>query len=171
VEYSLFGTSLGLNLADGTLAFRGHRNHIAAINEVFKAGSLEKMVQKGRLKSGIIYDCITHKVPYILAGSIRDDGPLPGVITDSVNAQLSYRKILKGVDVVLMISTMLHSIAVGNLLPSTVKVIAVDITPSSVTKLLDRGSGQAVGLVSDVGTFLPLLVDFLEDLKRLEGHH
>ena len=171
VEYSLFGTSLGLNLADGTLAFRGHRNHIAAINEVFKAGSLEKMVQKGRLKSGIIYDCIAHQVPYILAGSIRDDGPLPGVITDSVNAQLSYQKILKGVDVVLMISTMLHSIAVGNLLPSTVKVIAVDITPSSVTKLLDRGSGQAVGLVSDVGTFLPLLVDFLEDLKRSEGHH
>jgi hypothetical protein len=126
------------------------------------------MVQKGRLKSGIIYDCITHKVPYILAGSIRDDGPLPGVITDSVNAQLSYRKILKGVDVVLMISTMLHSIAVGNLLPSTVKVIAVDITPSSVTKLLDRGSGQAIGLISDVGTFLPLLVDFLENLKRSE---
>jgi len=166
VEYSLFGTSLGLNLADGTLASRGHRNHIEAINEVFKAGSLEKMSQKGKLKSGIIYECIKHKVPYILAGSIRDDGPLPGVITDSVKAQLAYREVLKKVDVVLMISTMLHSIAVGNLLPSTVKVIAVDITPSSVTKLLDRGSGQAIGLISDVGTFLPLLVDFLDKLKQ-----
>ena len=168
VEYSLFGTSLGLNLADGTLASRGHRNHIAAINEVFKAGSLEKMSQTGKLKSGIIYECIKHKVPYILAGSIRDDGPLPGVITDSVKAQLAYREVLKKVDVVIMVSTMLHSIAVGNLLPSTVKVIAVDITPSSVTKLLDRGSGQAIGLISDVGTFLPLLVDFLENLKRSE---
>ena len=166
VEYSLFGTSLGLNLADGTLASRGHRNHIEAINEVFKAGSLEKMLQKGRLKCGIIYECIKNNVPYILAGSIRDDGPLPGVITDSVQAQLAYKQVLKDVNVVLMISTMLHSIAVGNLLPSTVKVIAVDITPSSVTKLLDRGSGQAVGLVSDVGTFLPLLVNFLEQLKK-----
>jgi hypothetical protein len=124
------------------------------------------MLQKGRLKSGIIYECIKNNVPYILAGSIRDDGPLPGVITDSVQAQLAYKQVLKDVNVVLMISTMLHSIAVGNLLPSTVKVIAVDITPSSVTKLLDRGSGQAVGLVSDVGTFLPLLVNFLEQLKK-----
>jgi len=126
------------------------------------------MVRKGRLKSGIIYECVTHEVPYVLAGSIRDDGPLPEVITDTVEAQLKYREMLEKVDAVLMISTMLHSIAVGNLLPSTVKVIAIDITPSSVTKLLDRGSGQAVGLVSDVGTFLPLLVNYLEDLEHLK---
>lgn len=168
VEYSLFRTSLGMNIADGTAAFRGHRNHMVAINEVFKAGSLEAAVRKGVLKSGIIYECIANDVPFILAGSIRDDGPLPGVITDSVEAQLKYKEALKRVDVVLMISTMLHSIAVGNMLPSTVKVIAVDITPSSVTKLLDRGSGQTVGLVSDVGTFLPILVGYLEVLKRSE---
>jgi hypothetical protein len=157
-----------MNIADGTAAFRGHRNHMVAINEVFKAGSLEAAVRKGVLKSGIIYECIANDVPFILAGSIRDDGPLPGVITDSVEAQLKYKEALKRVDVVLMISTMLHSIAVGNMLPSTVKVIAVDITPSSVTKLLDRGSGQTVGLVSDVGTFLPILVGYLEVLKRSE---
>ena len=103
-----------------------------------------------------------------MAGSIRDDGPLPGVLTDSVEAQLRYKDVLRGVDVVLMISTLLHSIAVGNMLPSTVKVIAVDINPSSVTKLLDRGSGQAVGLVSDVGTFLPILGGYLVDLRRSE---
>lgn len=166
VEYSLFGTSLGLNLANGTSAFRGNRNHIESINEVFKAGSLEEMVRKGHLKSGIIYECIKNDVPFILAGSIRDDGPLPGVITDSVDAQKKYSELLKGVNVVLMLSTMLHSIAVGNLIPSTVKVIAVDITPSSVTKLLDRGSGQAIGLVSDVGSFLPLLVGFLNNMNN-----
>ena len=166
VEYSLFGTSLGLNLSDGTSAVRGNRNHIDSINEVFKVGSLEEMVRTGCLKSGIIYECIKNHVPFVLAGSIRDDGPLPGVITDSVVAQHKYHELLKGVDVVLMLSTMLHSIAVGNLIPSTVKVIAVDITPSSVTKLLDRGSGQAIGLVSDVGSFLPLLVDFLNNMRH-----
>ncbi len=168
LEYSLFQTSLGVNISDGTAAYKGHRNHMAAINEVFKAGSLEAAVSKGLLKTGIIYECIANKVPYILAGSIRDDGPLPSVITDSVEAQLKYRAALKQVDLVLMVSTMLHSIAVGNMLPSTVKVIAVDINPSSVTKLLDRGSGQAVGLVSDVGTFLPILVGYLENLKLTE---
>lgn len=165
IENSLFGTSLGLNLKDGTSTFRGHRNHIESINEVFKAGSIEKMVNKGKLNSGIMYECVKQQVPYILAGSIRDDGPLPGVITDSVNAQQKYKELLKDVNVVLMLSSMLHSIAVGNLIPSTVKVIAVDITPSSVTKLLDRGSSQVIGLVSDVGTFLPLLVKFLNNLE------
>lgn len=166
IENSLFGTSLGLNLNDGTSTFRGHRNHIESINEVFKAGSIEEMVNGGKLNSGIMFECVKNRVPYVLAGSIRDDGPLPGVITDSVNAQLKYKELLKGVNVVLMLSTMLHSIAVGNLIPSTVKVITIDITPSSVTKLLDRGSGQVIGLVSDVGTFLPLLVRFLQNLKH-----
>jgi lysine-ketoglutarate reductase/saccharopine dehydrogenase-like protein (TIGR00300 family) len=166
VEYSLFKTSLGMYLDEGTAAFHGHRNHMAAINEVFKAGSLEAAVKKGVLKSGIIYECVKKNVPFVLAGSIRDDGPLPDVVTDSVEAQRRYREVLKDVDVVLMICTMLHSIAVGNMLPSKVKVVAVDINPSSVTKLLDRGSGQAVGLVSDIGTFLPVLVGYLEGLKN-----
>jgi lysine-ketoglutarate reductase/saccharopine dehydrogenase-like protein (TIGR00300 family) len=168
VEYSIFRTSLGMHIVNGTAAYKGHRNHMAAINEIFKAGSLEKAVSKGVLKSGIIYECITNGIPYILAGSIRDDGPIPGVITDVVESQRKYRDILKNVEVVLMISTMLHSIAVGNMLPSTVKVIAIDINPSSVTKLLDRGSGQVVGLVSDVGTFLPLLVDYLDRMRNID---
>lgn len=166
VEYSIFKTSLGMYLDEGTAAFHGHRNHMAAINEVFKAGSLEAAVKKGVLKSGIIYECVKKGVPFVLAGSIRDDGPLPDVVTDSVEAQRRYREVLKDVDVVLMISTVLHSIAVGNMLPSSVKVVAVDINPSSVTKLLDRGSGQAVGLVSDIGTFLPVLVGYLEEIKN-----
>ncbi len=165
VEYSIFKTSLGMYLDEGTAAFHGHRNHMAAINEVFKAGSLEIAVKKGVLKSGIIYECVKKGVPFVLAGSIRDDGPIPDVVTDSVEAQRRYREVLKGIDAVLMISTMLHSIAVGNMLPSNVKVVAVDINPSSVTKLLDRGSGQAVGLVSDIGTFLPVLVGYLEEMK------
>ncbi|MCL4435593.1 MAG: TIGR00300 family protein [Thaumarchaeota archaeon] len=166
VEYSIFKTSLGMYLDEGTAAFHGHRHHMAAINEVFKAGSLEEAVKKGVLKSGIIYECVKKGVPFVLAGSIRDDGPLPDVVTDSVEAQRRYREVLKDVNVVLMISTVLHSIAVGNMLPSSVKVVAVDINPSSVTKLLDRGSGQAVGLVSDIGTFLPVLVRYLEELKN-----
>jgi lysine-ketoglutarate reductase/saccharopine dehydrogenase-like protein (TIGR00300 family) len=169
VEYSLYKTSLGLNIANGTAEVRGHRNHMAAINEIFREGSLEDAVQNGFLKSGIIFECINNSIPYILAGSIRDDGPLPGVITDSVEAQQKYKETLRNIDVVLMISTMLHSIAVGNMLPSTIKVIAVDINPSSVTKLLDRGSGQAIGLVSDVGTFLPMLVQFLEELYQSDN--
>lgn len=169
VEYALFKTSLGMNLEEGTAAFRGYRNHMAAINEVFKAGSLEKAVRKGVLRSGVIYECIVNGVSYVLAGSIRDDGPLPGVITDTVEAQTRYKEVLRGVDIVLMIATTLHSVAVGNMLPSNVKVIAVDINPSSVTKLLDRGSGQAVGLVSDVGVFLPVLADYLDKIGGSEG--
>jgi len=166
VEYALFGTSLGMNVTDGTSSHHGHRNHMAAVNEIFKAGSLEEAVRSGVLKSGIMYECVVRGVPYVLAGSIRDDGPIPGVITDVVEAQVRYREALKGADMVLMMSTMLHSIAVGNMLPSSVKVVAVDINPSSLTKLLDRGTGQAVGLVSDVGTFLPLLVGYLEELDK-----
>jgi lysine-ketoglutarate reductase/saccharopine dehydrogenase-like protein (TIGR00300 family) len=165
VENSLMGTSLGMHVRDGTLAVRGHRNHMQAINEVFKAGSLKEMVIKRILRSGIMYECISKKVPYILAGSIRDDGPIPDVVTDIVEAQHRYKELLENAKLVLMFSTMLHSIAVGNMLPSSVKVVAVDISQPVVTKLLDRGTTQAIGVVTDVGTFLPMVVEHLKQIR------
>jgi hypothetical protein len=138
---------------------------MVAVNELFKAGSVEGLVKSNALRSGILYECVMIGIPYVLAGSIRDDGPAPGVITDVVEAQQKYKEALKGLDLVIMLSTMLHSIAVGNMLPSRVKVVAVDINPSTLTKLLDRGTGQAVGVVSDVGSFLPLVVKDLKDLE------
>lgn len=162
VENALLGTSLGMHVKDGTLAVRGHRNHMQAINEVFKAGGLKPMVDKKILKSGVMYECIKHDVPYVLCGSIRDDGPIPDVVTDVVEAQRRYKEVLKGARMVLMFSTMLHSIAVGNMLPSSVKVVAVDISQPVVTKLIDRGTAQAIGIVTDVGAFLPIVADQLE---------
>jgi lysine-ketoglutarate reductase/saccharopine dehydrogenase-like protein (TIGR00300 family) len=165
VEYAILGTSLGVNLENGSSTLRGNRNHIAAINEVNKAGSLRDMVKKGILKSGIIYECITNDVPFALAGSIRDDGPLPEVITDTVKAQEEYRTLLKDADLVIMMASMLHSIAVGNLLPSAVKTICIDINPMALTKLMDRGTAQALGIISDIGALLPLLVQEIESLQ------
>jgi lysine-ketoglutarate reductase/saccharopine dehydrogenase-like protein (TIGR00300 family) len=168
VENALMGTSLGMHVIDGTLAIRGHRNHMQAINEIFKAGSLKAMVEKGILKKGIMYECIMNNIPYVLAGSIRDDGPIPDVLIDVVEAQREYKNVMKGTKMVLMLSTMLHSIAVGNMLPAKVKVIAVDISQPVVTKLLDRGTSQAVGIVTDVGAFLPIVVQYLEQLEDQE---
>jgi lysine-ketoglutarate reductase/saccharopine dehydrogenase-like protein (TIGR00300 family) len=168
VENALMGTSLGMHINDGTLAVRGHRNHMQAINEVFKAGSLKSMVEKKVLKSGVMYECIVNSVPFVLAGSVRDDGPIPDVITDVVEAQRKYKEILKDAKMVLMLSTMLHSIAVGNMLPATVKVVAVDISQPVVTKLLDRGTSQAIGIVTDIGAFLPVVVDYLEQITSSE---
>jgi len=165
IEYALMGTSLGMYVKDGTLALRGHRNHMQAVNEVFKNGSIKEMVKKGVLKRGIMYECVKNYVPFVLAGSLRDDGPIPDCITDVVEAQRKYREILNGVDMVLMLCTMLHSIAVGNMLPSNVKVVAVDISQPVVTKLLDRGTWQALGIVSDVGAFLPMVMNHLEQIK------
>jgi len=166
IENSLFGTSLGMNVKNGTLAIRGHRNHMQAINEVFRAGSIEEMVKKNILKSGIMYECIRNNVEYALCGSIRDDGPIPGVITDIIQAQNKYRSILKNTKMVLMLSTMLHSIAVGNMIPARVKVVAVDISQAVVTKLLDRGTTQAIGIVSDIGAFLPMVLHQLEQISK-----
>lgn len=166
VENALLGTSLGMHVKDGTLAVRGHRNHMQAINEVFKAGGLKEMVDKKILKAGVMYECIKHGVPYVLAGSIRDDGPIPDVVTDVVEAQRMYKKVLNGARMVLMFSTMLHSIAVGNMLPSSVKVVAVDISQPVVTKLIDRGTAQAIGIVTDVGAFLPIVADHLEKMGK-----
>ena len=166
IEYATQGTSLGMHVHDATLAHQGHRNHMDAVNAVFKAGSIADMVKTGKLTKGIMYECVKNKVPFVLAGSIRDDGPLPDVITDISCAQREYKKILKDASMVIMISTMLHSIAVGNMLPADTKVIVVDINQTTVTKLMDRGTWQALGIVSDVGAFLPLVV---QQIKKMQG--
>jgi lysine-ketoglutarate reductase/saccharopine dehydrogenase-like protein (TIGR00300 family) len=157
IEYNLFGTSLGMNLDTGTLATGGHKHHIYALSEVIRAGSIAAAVGKGIITGGIMYECVKNDVPFVLAGSIRDDGPLPDVITDVMVAQDVMREYLRDLDMVIMIGTLLHSVAVGNCLPSYVKTICVDINPASVTKLMDRGTMQAIGVVSDAGAFLPLL--------------
>jgi lysine-ketoglutarate reductase/saccharopine dehydrogenase-like protein (TIGR00300 family) len=166
VEADLLKTSLGVSLKEGVAAVGGCRNHLVAINIINKAGSLKAAVENGVLKSGIIYECIKKGVPFVLAGSIRDDGPLPDVITDMVAAQQKYKEQLKDVTMVLMLASTLHAIAVGNMLPSTVKLVCLDINPASVTKLLDRGSTQAVGVISDIGTFLPLLAEEIKKLNK-----
>ncbi len=166
IEYSTLGTSLGMNVQDGTLAVRGHRNHMQAINAVFKAGSIRKMVENKVLKKGIMYECIKNKVPFVLAGSLRDDGPLPDVITDMTVAQRKYKEIVKDAKLVIMVSTMLHSIATGNMLPADVKVIVVDISQPTVTKLMDRGTWQALGIVTDVGAFLPLVTQEIQKISK-----
>ena len=165
VEYATLGTSLGMNVKDGTLAVRGHRNHMQAINSVFKSGSISNMVKSKKLKKGIMYECVKKKVPFVLAGSLRDDGPLPDVIVDVAQAQKKYKEVLKDADMVIMVATMLHSIATGNMIPADVKVIVVDINQPTVTKLIDRGTWQALGIVSDVGAFLPMIVDEIKKLK------
>lgn len=157
IENSLYGTSLGMDLSTGKPTAHGHRNHLYAIAEVMRAGSIRQAVESGVVTSGVMYECVRKGVPFVLAGSLRDDGPLPDVITDMVAAQDAIRAHLKGCGMVLMVGTLLHSIAVGNCLAADVKTICVDINPASVTKLMDRGTMQAIGIVSDAGTFLPLL--------------
>ena len=163
IESNLFGTSLGIEVETGKIVAHGHTHHMRAINRINNSGSIRKAVEDGTLTGGIMYECIKNEVPFVLAGSIRDDGPLPDVITDVIEAQKLMRKYAQEVDMVLMISTMLHSIAMGNLLPSRVKSICVDINPSTVTKLSDRGSAQVVGIVTDIGTFMPLLYNALNE--------
>lgn len=161
IENALYGTSLGIYIETGEPVKRGHKHHIYAINEINKAGSIADAVESGILKEGVMYECVKNNVPFVLAGSIRDDGPLPDVITDVLEAQDEMRKYVQNVDMVIMLATMLHSIATGNMLPSHVKSICVDINPAAVTKLSDRGSAQVVSIVTDVGAFLPILVDEL----------
>ena len=167
IERQLFGTSLGMNCS-GSATSGGHRNHLYAISEIMASGSIKNAIDQGKLKGGIVYECIKKGIPFILAGSIRDDGPLPEVITDTVMAKDAMEKALRGVDMTIMMSTMLHSIAVGNLLPSRVKTICVDINPSTVTKLMDRGTAQAIGLVTDIGIFLPRLAEEIDRMKSQE---
>ena len=156
-EASLFGTSLGVRLSDGRQEEHGHRNHMRAINAIYHAGSVSQAVECGRLRSGILYECVRAGIPFVLAGSLRDDGPLPDTITDMNTAQDAYAAELKGAGLVLCLGSMLHSIATGNMLPSWVKIVCVDINPAVATKVSDRGTGQAVGVVADVGLFLDLL--------------
>ena len=162
IEAALLGTSLGVRTSDGRLEEHGHRNHMRAINAIYHAGSIQKAVESGRLTTGVMYECVKAKVPFVLAGSLRDDGPLPDVITDMNQAQDAYAAHLKGAGVVLCLSSMLHSIAAGNMLPAWVKIVCVDINPAVPTKVSDRGTGQAVGVVTDVGLFLDLLARKLE---------
>ncbi|MHC1625694.1 MAG: ornithine cyclodeaminase, nickel-pincer nucleotide-dependent [Methermicoccaceae archaeon] len=166
VEYNRYGTSLGMNIKEAKPVDYGHRHHLYAINDIIECGSLKKAVEMGVLTSGIMYECIVNDVPFVLAGSIRDDGPLPDVIRDSVVAKKKMEELLRGCDMVIMVATMLHSIAVGNLLSSSVKTICVDVNPAAVTKLMDRGSAQAMGLITDVGVFFPMLV---ESIKKITG--
>jgi lysine-ketoglutarate reductase/saccharopine dehydrogenase-like protein (TIGR00300 family) len=154
VEAALYGTSLGVSVQTGVAVEGGHRHHMRAINTIRRAGGLRAAVETGLLTSGIMYDCIRHGVPFVLAGSIRDDGPLPETVMDLVAAQHQYADALADVKLVLILSTMLHGIGVGNMLPSWVRVVCVDINPAVVTKLMDRGSAQTIGLVTDVGFFL-----------------
>lgn len=166
IEQALFGTSLGVYLERGDVAESGHEHHLRAINRIRRAGGIRQAVDSGVLTSGVMYDCVRQGVDFLLAGSIRDDGPLPDVITDALVAQQEMRKRVRGVTFCLMIATTLHSIAVGNLLPAWVKVVCADINPSTVIKLSDRGSFQTVALVTDVEPFLRALV---QELKALEG--
>jgi len=161
IEQALYGTSLGVDTKTGKQVEGGHKNHIKAINQVYKHGSIKNMIKAGKLKSGIMHTCVTHNTPFVLAGSLRDDGPLPETINDMVQAQKAYARALKDVDLVIMLSTMLHSIATGNMIPGRIKAICVDINPSVVTKLADRGSKQTIGIVTDVGLFLKLLASKL----------
>jgi lysine-ketoglutarate reductase/saccharopine dehydrogenase-like protein (TIGR00300 family) len=171
VESALLGTSLGVRTTDGRLEEHGHRNHMRAINAIYRAGGIAQAVASGRLTSGVMYECVKASVPFVLAGSLRDDGPLPEVITDMNQAQDAYAAQLQDAGVVLCLSSMLHSIAVGNMLPAWVKIVCVDINPAVPTKVSDRGTGQAVGVVTDVGLFLSLLSQALQvDEKKFSVH-
>jgi lysine-ketoglutarate reductase/saccharopine dehydrogenase-like protein (TIGR00300 family) len=162
IENALLGTSLGVRQVDGRLEEHGHRNHMRAINAIYHAGGIAPAVESGRLTTGVMYECVKARVPFVLAGSLRDDGPLPDTITDMIEAQDAYAQHLKGAGLVLSLGSMLHSIAVGNMLPAWVKVVCVDINPAVATKVSDRGTGQAVGVVTDVGLFLDLLARMIK---------
>ncbi len=161
IEGALYKTSLGVSLETGSPVEGGHRHHMRAINAIRRAGGIRAAVESGLLKSGVMYECVRRNVPYVLAGSIRDDGPLPDTIMDLVEAQDRYAEALEGAGLAVVLSTMLHGIGVGNMLPSWVKVVCVDINPSVVTKLVDRGSAQTLGLVTDTGLFVHQLAEQL----------
>lgn len=165
IEKFLFGTSLGICSKSGNPAPDGYMNHMRAINQVMKYGSIKNIVKSKVLSSGIMYECVENNVPFVLAGSLRDDGPLPDTITDMIQAQEAYNKHLQSADIVLVLGSMLHGIASGNMLPAKTKMICVDINPTVVTKLSDRGSSQTLGIITDVGLFLNLLAYELTNLK------
>jgi len=161
IESSIFKTSLGVYLEKGTSAEGGHEHHIRAINAVRRSGSIAEAVKDGTIKGGVMHALIKKGVPYVLGGSVRDDGPLPDTVTDIVDAQRQMRALIADVGMAIVVSSMLHGIATGNLLPAAIPIVCVDINPSTVTKLLDRGSIQSAGLVTDVGLFVKQLRDLL----------
>ena len=163
IELDLFGTSLGMDLSRGKPVREGHRNHLMAINEIRAAGGIREAVEAGIIQSGIMHACVKEDVPFVLAGSIRDDGPLPDTLMDLEVAQAAYAKAIEGAEMILMLSSMLHAIGTGNMTPAGVHLICVDISPAVVTKLADRGSIESTGIVTDVGLFLNLLAANLGD--------
>ncbi len=167
IEQSLMGTSLGVDMQLGVSVHGGHRHHLKAINTIRRCGSIANAVEQGVLRSGVMYECVKHNVPFSLAGSIRDDGPLPDTKMDLIEAQSEYARLIEGADLILMLSSMLHSIGVGNMTPAGVKMVCIDINPAVVTKLSDRGSIESIGVVTDVGLFLSLLVQQLNKLAGL----
>ncbi len=164
IEQNIMGTSLGVDMKRGVAVRGGHRHHLKVINTIRRYGSIPKAVEAGVIKSGVMYECVHNHVPFVLAGSIRDDGPLPDTQMDLIKAQEEYAKNLEGAEMILMLSSMLHSIGVGNMTPAGVKMVCVDINPAVVTKLSDRGSVESVGVVTDVGLFLSLLIQQLDKL-------
>ncbi|MCL2293812.1 MAG: TIGR00300 family protein [Spirochaetes bacterium] len=159
IESVFFGTSLGVCQKTGKPANEGHKNHMRAINRINLCGSIKNAVEQNVLTRGIMYEIVKSGIPFCLAGSIRDDGPLPETVTDMIEAQAQYAKICEGASMVIMLSTMLHAIGTGNMIPSWVKTVCIDINPAVVTKLADRGSGQSIGIVSDVGLLLKTLAE------------
>ncbi len=157
IESSLYGTSLGVDLARGVGVHGGHQHHLRAINTVRRAGGIREAVAQGLITSGVMYECVQAGIPFILAGSIRDDGPLPDTLMDLEKAQAAYADTIRGADMILMLASMLHAIGTGNMTPSGVRIVCVDISPAVVTKLADRGSVESTGIVTDVGLFLNLL--------------
>ncbi|MGF1497107.1 MAG: TIGR00300 family protein [Elainellaceae cyanobacterium] len=166
IEQALMGTSLGMDMQRGVSVRGGHRHHLKAINAIRGCGSIAAAVEQGVLQSGVLYECVKHSVPFSLAGSIRDDGPLPDTKMNLIEAQEEYARLIQDADMILMLSTMLHSIGVGNMTPAGVKLVCVDINPAVVTKLSDRGSVESVGVVTDVGLFLSLMVQQLSKLTE-----
>ncbi len=162
LESNAMGTSLGVSVDEGTPAEGGHANHLRVINEIRRHGSIAASVDAGYINGGVMYECVRREVPFVLAGSLRDDGPLPDVIPNMLEAADAMRSLVPGVSVALMLATTLHAIATGNLLPAGVETFCVDINQSVVTKLADRGSHQALGIVTDVGLFVGMLAEQLE---------
>jgi len=164
IEKSLFGTTLGMDEKTGRVLKRGYKSHLVAINEIQKAGSIKDAVEKGILKSGVMYECVKNNIPFVIGGSVRDDGPLPDTITDVIAAQDEMRIYAQKADMCIICASMLHGIATGNILPSRVKTVAIDINPYVVTRLQDRGTTQALGMVTDPAVVIPQL---LLEIKRL----
>ena len=163
IETNFYGTSLGVDLNRGLGVQGGHRHHLTAINRIRAAGSIQAAVETGAVSRGVMYECVKAGVPYALAGSIRDDGPLPDTMMDLLEAQAAYAELIEGADLILMLSTMLHAIGTGNMTPAGVRMVCVDINPAVATKLADRGSVESTGIVTDVGLFLNLLARALID--------